>query len=83
MIKINNKNLNKLIYISTMKEIVGIKTNYKKKLEDLLFIDDQKDSLIKNTIKGQKSLAMIMPRELSVNIDENYDLKIAKFFLNN
>ena len=50
MIKINNKNLNKLIYISTMKEIVGIKTNYKKKLEDLLFIDDQKDSLIKNTI---------------------------------
>ena len=50
MIKINNKNLNKLIYISTMKEIVGIKTDYKKKLADLLFIDDQKDSLIKNTI---------------------------------
>ena len=43
----------------------------------------KKENLIKNTIKGQKSLAMIMPRELSVNIDENYDLKIAKFFLNN
>ena len=50
MIKINNKNLNKLIYISTMKEIVGIKMNYKRNLADLLFVDDQKKSLIKNTI---------------------------------
>lgn len=50
MIKINNKNLNKLIYISTMKEIVGIKMNYKKNLNDLLCVDEQKKSLIKNTV---------------------------------
>ena len=50
MIKINNKNSNKLIYISTMKEIVGIKMNYKKNLNDLLCVDEQKKSLIKNTV---------------------------------
>lgn len=41
----------------------------------------KKKNLIKNTIKGKKSLSMIMPRELSVNIDEYYDLEIAKHFL--
>ena len=41
-----------------------------------------KKNLDKNTIKGKKSFAMIMPRNLSVNIDDKYDLEIAKFFIN-
>ena len=40
-----------------------------------------KKNLDKNTIKGKKSFAMIMPRNLSVNIDDKYDLEIAKFFI--
>ena len=40
-----------------------------------------KKNLNRNTIKGKKALAMIMPRNLSVNIDDKYDLEIAKFFL--
>ncbi len=43
----------------------------------------KKNNLNKNSIKGKKSLAMIMPRNLSVNIDDDYDLKIAKFLLKN
>lgn len=43
----------------------------------------KKENLDKNTIKGKKSLAMIMPRNLSINIDDYYDLEIAKFFLKN
>ena len=37
-------------------------------------------NLNRNTIKSEKALAMIMPRNLSVNIDDKYDLEIAKFF---
>ena len=41
----------------------------------------KKKNLDKNSIKGKKALAMIMPRELSINIDDYYDLEIAKFLL--
>jgi len=41
----------------------------------------KKKNLDKNTIKGKKSLSMIMPRKLSINIDEDYDLEIAKYLL--
>lgn len=41
----------------------------------------KKKNLDKKTIKGKKSLAMIMPRKFSINIDEHYDLEIAKHFL--
>lgn len=41
----------------------------------------KKSNLDKNTIKGNKSLSMIMPRKLSVNIDDYFDLEIAKYFL--
>ena len=41
----------------------------------------KKRNLDKNTIKGKKSLSMIMPRKLSINIDEGYDLEIAKYLL--
>ena len=40
-----------------------------------------KKNLNKNTIKGKKALAMIMPRNLSVNIDDKYDLEVANFFI--
>ena len=43
----------------------------------------KKNNLNKNSIKGKKSLAMIMPRNLSINIDDDYDLKIAKFLIKN
>ena len=49
MIKFNKTNSNKLIFISTMKEIVPIDKTYKKKIKDLLFIDEQKKSLVLNT----------------------------------
>ena len=41
----------------------------------------KKKNLDKNTIKGKRSLSMIMPRKLSINIDENYDLELAKYLL--
>lgn len=41
----------------------------------------KKKNLDKNTIKGTKSLSMIMPREFSINIDDHYDLEIAKYLL--
>ena len=41
----------------------------------------KKKNLNKNSIKGKKSLAMIMARNLSINIDDKYDLEIAKFFV--
>ena len=41
----------------------------------------KKKNLDKNTIKGKKSLSMIMPRKFSINIDEDYDLEIAKYLL--
>jgi len=41
----------------------------------------KKENLDKNTIKGKKSLSMIMPRKFSINIDEDYDLEIAKYLL--
>ena len=45
------------------------------------FIYLKKKNLDKNTIKGKKSLSMIMPRKFSINIDEDYDLEIAKYLL--
>ena len=41
----------------------------------------KKKNLDKKTIKGKKSLSMIMPRKFSINIDEHYDLEIAKYLL--
>jgi len=41
----------------------------------------KKKNLDKNTIKGKKSLSMIMPRKLSINIDEPHDLEVAKYLL--
>ena len=49
MIKFNKTNSNKLIFISTMREIVPIDKTYAKKIKDLLFIDEQKNCLMKNT----------------------------------
>lgn len=49
MIKFIKTNSNKLIFISTMKEIVPLNKTYKKKIKDLLFIDEQKNSLMQNT----------------------------------
>ena len=50
-------------------------------LKMVLFIYLKKKNLDKNTIKGKKSLSMIMPRKLSINIDEPHDLEIAKYLL--
>ena len=41
----------------------------------------KKDNLNKNSIKGKKSLAMIMPQHSSINIDTKYDLELAKYFI--
>ncbi len=41
----------------------------------------KKSNLDNNSIKGNKSLSMIMPRKLSINIDDYFDLEIAKYFL--
>lgn len=41
----------------------------------------KKKNLDKDTVKGKKSLSMIMPRKLSINIDEPHDLEIAKYLL--
>jgi CMP-N,N'-diacetyllegionaminic acid synthase len=41
----------------------------------------KKSNLDKNTIKGKKSLSMVMSRELSINIDNYFDLELAKYFL--
>ena len=49
------------------------------KMAQYIFL--KKKNLDRNTIKGKKALAMIMPRNLSVNIDDKYDLEISKFFL--
>ena len=40
----------------------------------------KKSNLDKNSIKGKKSLSMIMPRKLSINIDDYFDLEIAKYY---
>ncbi len=41
----------------------------------------KKNNLKMNTIKGKRALAMIMPRNLSVNIDDSFDLEISRLLL--
>ncbi len=41
----------------------------------------KKNNLDKNSIKGKKSLAMVMPQHSSINIDTKYDLELAKYFM--
>mgnify|MGYP000574740084 FL=1 len=41
----------------------------------------KKNNLDKNSIKGKKSLAMVMPQHSSINIDTKYDLELAKYFI--
>lgn len=50
MIKFNKKLSKRLIFISTIKKIVEINSDYNKKLSDLILIDEQKQSLLDNTI---------------------------------
>jgi len=41
----------------------------------------KKKNLNKNSIKGKKSLAMIMSQSSSINIDTKFDLELAEYFM--
>ena len=78
-----DENLNKISY-NQIDIISGSLANIIQEFQKVeMSFSDMSENLVrnKNTIKGKKSLSMIMPRKFSINIDEDYDLEIAKYLL--